>query len=273
MGKWTVDDIDWAAFDRSKVTPELISVVKAASLVEHNGKDYARYLYEVFPDDPEFKQAAETWALEEVQHGVALRKWAEMADPSFDFEKSFQMFTDGYKLPMNVETSVRGSRSGELVARCIVEIGTSSYYTAIGNFTDEPVLKAVCHEIAADEIRHYKLFHTHLERYLAKENIGFWQKLRIALGRIAESEDDELAYAFYASHYNGNDYDHELYKNRYMAHALAFYRKEHVRRMTRMLFKAVGVKPFKIVEKAATQVAWGVMQYKSNKLAEYRVAA
>jgi len=41
MGYWTLDDISWDRFDRSKVDPELLKVVKAASLVERNARDYA----------------------------------------------------------------------------------------------------------------------------------------------------------------------------------------------------------------------------------------
>jgi len=41
---WTLDDIAWDRFDRTKVDPELLRIVKAASLVEYNGADYAQYL-------------------------------------------------------------------------------------------------------------------------------------------------------------------------------------------------------------------------------------
>jgi enoyl-[acyl-carrier-protein] reductase (NADH) len=34
-------------------------------------------------------------------------------------------------LPLDVTDSVRGSRTSELIARCMVETGTSSYYTAL----------------------------------------------------------------------------------------------------------------------------------------------
>ena len=51
-------------------------------MVEHNGGDYATYLCNVFHDDPEFQDTANRWAQEEVQHGEALARWAELADPS-----------------------------------------------------------------------------------------------------------------------------------------------------------------------------------------------
>jgi len=185
MKGWTLEDIDWSRFEAAKVDPETVKVVKAASLVEHNGADYGTYLCNVFHDDPPFQQAARDWAREEIRHGLALRAWAERADPSFDFDAAFKTFTEGYRLPLDATSSVRGSRAGELVARCIVETGTSSWYTAIHDGTEEPVLREICRLIAADELRHYKLFYTHLKRYLDAEQLGRWQRLRVAATRLA----------------------------------------------------------------------------------------
>ncbi len=197
--RWRLDDIPWGRFERSKVDPELLKVVKAASLVESNAGDYATYLCNVFPDDAAFQAAVRIWAREEAQHGQALGRWAALADPSFDLEASLKRFIAGYRLPLDAAGSVRGSRAGELVARCVVEVGTSSYYSALGEATDEPVLKEICARIAADEFRHYKLFYTHLGRYLECEPMGRLARLLVAVGRIGESEDDELAFAYYAA--------------------------------------------------------------------------
>jgi rubrerythrin len=275
MAHWTLDDIPWGQFDPGKVKPELVSLVKAASMVEYNGQDYARYLCEVFADDAEFQQAAHLWAEEEIQHGRALRKWAELADPAFDFDKSFKMFTDGYKLPVGVAASVRGSRTGELIARCVVETGTSSYYTAIKDYSDEPVLRAICAKIAADEFRHYKLFYTHLNRYVEKEKISFWKRLAVASGRIAESEDDELAYAYFAAHQQGNAnavYDRKTCTNQYMSRACMLYRRPHIEQMTGMVFKAVGLKPRTRLNKLVDYAVWNGMRFKTRRLEKYRTA-
>lgn len=269
MAHWTLDDIPWHVFDASRAEPHVIPVIKAACMVEHNGYDYARYLNEVFHDDPEFQQASNDWAVEEVQHGQALRKWAELADPTFNFDESFKRFTDGYKLPLNVEASVRGSRSGELIARCVVESGTSSYYTAIKNWTNEPVLQLVCAKIAGDEFRHYKLFYEHLKRYLAKEHIGTFKRIRIALGRVAESEDDELAYAYYAANMPPSvAYDHERFKNAYMTAAYSFYQKPDVDKVTAMVLKAAGFRPGERTQKVINFVAWKAMRYQASKAAK-----
>ena len=185
MGYWTLDDIRWDKFDRSKVDPDLLKVAKAASLVERNARDYAAYLGSVFSDDPEVLRTIDEWAREEVQHGMALARWAKMADPTFDFDAAFKRFTDGFKIETWRTQSLRGSRSGELVSRCIVETGTSSYYSALRDAVQEPVLKEICRNIAADEFRHYKLFYSYLKRYLAAEKIGPLRRFFAAASRMA----------------------------------------------------------------------------------------
>src|SRR5262249_61370545 len=114
-----------------RVDPEIVKVVKAASRVEGKGGDYASYLCNVFHDDPEFQKVARDWGVEEMQHGAALGRWAELADPGFNFAQAFRRFTDGFKIDLSTSRSIRGSRSGELVARCIVETVTRSSYTAL----------------------------------------------------------------------------------------------------------------------------------------------
>src|SRR5580692_10183065 len=203
MGSWTLDDIPWQRFDATRVDPEIVRIVKAASLVEYNGAAYAGHLCRVFADDPAFQECARQWGEEEVQHGVALARWAALADPGFDFDSAFGRFQDGYRIDFDSVRSRRGSRAGEMIARCIVETGTSSYYTALREAASEPVLQEICRRIAADELRHYRLFYKNMRVCLERERLGRWSRLRIALGRLVESEDDELAYAYFAANEMG----------------------------------------------------------------------
>lgn len=243
MAHWTLDQIPWDRFDPTRVDSDIVKLVKAAALVEYNGGDYATYLRNVFHDDDVFCVVAADWAQEEVQHGAALARWAALADPAFDFDASFKRFTDGYKIALDVNASVRGSRAGELVARCIVETGTSSYYAALADSCDEPVLNAICRKIAADELRHYKLFYTHLRRYLEREKLGAWGRLRVSLGRITESEDDELAYAYYAANHAAEPYERKRFSEAYARRAYAYYQPPHIERGIAMVLKAAGLNP------------------------------
>src|SRR5579872_847469 len=159
---WTLDHIPWSRFDASRVNPALLAAVKAASLVEYNAPDYVKYLTTVYQNQAEsVRSDIARWGGEEVQHGLALGRWAELADPSFDFQKAFARFRKLYRAPHfeRAEGSVRGSRRGEMIARCGVESVTSSLYSALRDATDEPVLKEIAGRIAGDEFRHYRMFY------------------------------------------------------------------------------------------------------------------
>jgi hypothetical protein len=267
---WTLDDIPWHEFDPAKVDPELVKIIKAASLVEYNGGDYATYLCNVFSDDTEFRDAVIQWAGEEVQHGQVLGRWAALADPAFDFEASFARFTAGFRPPIEAQSSIRGSRAGELVARCVVEVGTSSYYSALSEAAQEPVLRAICKRIAADEFRHYSLFYRHLKRYLAKdERIGKMRRILVAFGRITESEDDELAYAYYAANFvDGQSYDRQKYSRAYAVRAFRYVRAKHVERGIAMTFKAAGLSPRGTLSRVASRGAYWVLQRRRRRFAK-----
>jgi hypothetical protein len=268
MGAWTLDDIPWHRFDPAKVDPDLVRIAKAASLVEHNGAAYAHHLCRIFADDPEFQETARRWGEEEVQHGVALARWAAIADPSFDFAVAFARFQEGFRVDFDSDRSRRGSRSGEMVARCVVEIGTSSYYSALRDAAEEPVLRDICRHIAADELRHYRLFYKNLDRCLAREGLGRWGRLRVALGRIAESEDDELAYAYYAANEADRPYDRRRYSRAYARLAFAVYRPQHVERGIAMLLKAAGLTPNGRLGLVLGRLAWQIMHFRAARLAK-----
>ncbi|MDB5412432.1 MAG: hypothetical protein JWR10_767 [Rubritepida sp.] len=269
MKHWTIEQVAWDRFDPSKVDPEVVPLVKAAAMVERNGDDYALYLKSVFREDPAFQQATDNWAIEEIQHGDALGRWAALADPEFDYMASFAKYRAGYTIDVKADASIRGSRTGELIARCMVETGTSSYYTALGEASDEPVLKEICRLIAADEYRHFKLFYDHMKRYLARENLSFAKRLRVALGRIGESEDDELAFAFHCSNdAPGVEYQHERCTAGYMGRAMGYYRYRHIERGMGMLFKSLGLNPRGRMSEVAARVGWRLLCWRRDRFRE-----
>lgn len=271
MKDWTLDDIAWDRFDASKVDPEILKIVKAAAMVERNGVDYGAYLSNVFADDQEFKALAPVWAQEEVVHGMALGRWARMADPSFDFDAAFETFTRSYRLPIESTKSVRGTRAGELMARCIVETGTSTFYTALRDSIDEPVLKQICAFIAADELRHYKLFYTHMRRYLAIEGLGRFGRLRVGVGRLSELEDDELACAYFAANAKpGEIYDRKRFTGEYMRRAYAVYKPGHLDRGVAMMLKAAGLPANGRLRVWLTRLGYGFIQ---RRVARFERAA
>jgi rubrerythrin len=269
--RWTLDQLPWHQFDPARVDANLLAVVKTAALVEANAADYVRYLQNIFPDDTAFRAAADQWGEEERQHGAALARWAELADPSWSFERALATFRAGFQLDLDATASVRGSLAGELIARQVVETGTSSFYSAIRDAAKEPVLKAVAGRIASDEYFHYRLFATHGARYLRAQPISVWQRLKIAVGRLNEAEDDELAYAYYAANRaddpGAEPYDMGFHGQAYWRQAMALYRRPHIETAVRMVLRAAALKPNGWLARAGTALFWVIVQLRTASLA------
>jgi len=272
-GGWSLDDVQWSKFDATKVNPSLLAAVKGAALVEYNAPDYVTYLKRVFKDSgAETLADLERWGEEEVQHGRALGRWAELADPAFDFQDAVARFRAGYKPPHfdSAETvSVRGSRRGEMIARCVVESGTSSYYSAIRDSTLEPVLKEIAARIAADEFRHYRLFFETLHRQ-DEPDLPFWKKLRVAVTRVSESDDDELSYAYYCGNVSRADEAKIPYRRAECARAYnraitTLYRRHHINKLVQMVAKACGARPQSAMTGFASALLWQALRLRAGR--------
>jgi hypothetical protein len=262
---WTLDDIDWSVLKPELVTAELLSAVKTAALVEANSADYVVYLNNVFKDDPEFCAVADRWGDEEIQHGEALGRWAELVDPSFNFKERLGHFRRLYQIPLGAQVSVRGSQAGELLARCVVESGTCSYYAALRDFAEDPVLRQICMLISRDESKHYRLFKLHAERY---QKLNLLKRIKIAIGRVAEASDDELGYAWHAATVRlediGVSYNREECAGTYNRIATSMYKKVHIDSAVHMIITAIGFKARGIASKVLSNVIWRVFQAKNK---------
>ena len=200
---WTLDDVRWDAFEPAAVDPTMLAAVKAAALVEYNAPDYVTYLEARVP-----RLRRRNPGLDRALGRGGKPAWPRAGPLGRDGRSQLQAGRSLCPLPQGLyagpfrrsrmPSSVRGSRRGEMIARCVVESGTSSYYSAIRDATEEPVLKEIAGRIAADEYRHYKLFYDTLHKQ-DEPDMRFWRKLWVAVGRVRESDDDELAYAYYCA--------------------------------------------------------------------------
>jgi hypothetical protein len=275
---WTLADVNWSRFDASKVNADLIAAVKAASLVEYNAPDYVDYLKRVYHGAPQSTLGTiEHWGGEEIQHGLALARWAALADPSFDFDAAFARFRALYR-PAHFErgnVSVRGSKRGEMIARCVVESGTSSFYSAIREATDEPVLKDLAARIAGDEYRHYRLFYDLLQAQ-TEPDLPVWRKVWVAIGRVTEAEDDELACAYYCANVSPADaqakpYRRQVYARAYNAKAMTLYRRHHIDKLVKMVALPAGIDPSGRLSGFASAFLWHVMRLRAGAPANGRL--
>ena len=277
---WTLDDVDWSRFEPAKVDADLLAAVKAASLVEYNAPDYVSYLKRVFKGAPDATiQRIEHWGEEEIQHGLALARWAELADPTFDFNRAFARFRTKYR-PAHfdgADVSIRGSRRGEMITRCVVESGTSSFYSAIRDASAEPVLKEVAGRIAADEFRHYRLFYDILQSD-PEPDLPRWRKLWVAVTRVRESDDDELACAYYcgnipSEHEHAMPYQRKTYARAYHAKAMTLYRRHHIDKLVKMVVKPTGFSASGPLSEFAGAALWRVLTARAAMIASANARA
>lgn len=261
---WTLEDIDWTLFDPQKVNPNILAIIKAGSVVEHNGSDYGKYLKNVFSGDAKFVDEIEVWSQEEIKHGKTLAAWIKLADPTFNFEERFATYVEGYPIAVNASESIRGSRASELLSRCMVEIGTSSFYTAVKEASDEPLLQKICARIAADELRHYKLFYTHFLRYQKNEKMSLFKKFKVAVSRLFENEDDELAFAYFTANKKPAPYNREKYTHEYGKTVYRLYQKTHVDRGMALFCKALQMNPQGLFHKIISWLAYTILSSKAK---------
>ena len=195
--RWTLDDIAWGAIQRAAIAheEELFYLVASASFIEITTDLYTRNLIEYFSDDEDASGwLGNHWEYEELQHGEALKRYVQTAWPDFDWEAAYRAFRAEYAECCKLEL-LEPTRSMEMAARCVVEMGTASYYTTLSRLSPDPVLSELTHHIREDEVRHYKYFYHYFLRYRDLEGAGRTRTLRALWHRLKmiDGEDGLIA--------------------------------------------------------------------------------
>jgi hypothetical protein len=214
---WRLEDIPWARLKREAVADNetLFYMVSTASLIESTTHLYSSNLAAHFTGDDEVEGwLREGWETEELQHGRALREYCRHAWPELDWDALYEAFLSDYGAHCKLE-NLLPLRSLELVSRCVVEMGTSCYYTALSQASADPVLEQVARHIYTDEIGHYKHFYKYFLRYREQEQVGRAQVLGALWHRLKMLEDEDTYIALkhvYAVRQPGRPYGQREYK-------------------------------------------------------------
>ena len=189
---WVMADIEWDHIDCERARDNLAAyyVVTAASFVETAADLYTANLVQHFPDPTAQHWLLNYWQPEEMQHGLALRTYVETVWPELDWQRGYNDFFAEYSKLCTME-ELESSRALEMVARCVVEAGTSSFYTTLQHSSDEPVLKSLAGLIRQDEVSHYNHFRHFFETYQQQEHIGRVDVVRSLYKRLAEVENED----------------------------------------------------------------------------------
>ena len=195
---WSIEQIPYHALAREQVRDDLqlFYVLASASFIEITSDLYARNLVEFLCDDGEVAAWLEQrWQSEELQHGVALKRYVQIAWPEFDWDGAYRSFFAEFRQFCAVD-QLAATPALEMAARCVVETGTASFYRMLAASTSEPVLRQIASVIAADEVRHYKHFYRYFTRFQESEHLGRGAVLRTLWSRIREIDAEDALFAF-----------------------------------------------------------------------------
>lgn len=212
---WTMADIEWSRIDhdRARNNPLTAYVVAAASFIETAADLYTTNLVKHFPDPRAQQWLLNFWQPEELQHGLALRTYVETVWPELDWEHAYSCFFDEYSQLCTVE-ELESSRALEMVARCVVETGTSSFYRTLQHCSDEPVLESLADLIRKDEVSHYNHFRHFFAEYQKLENISRAGIIRSLYRRLTEVETEDVYISLkhaWLMHHAGKSFDHRQF--------------------------------------------------------------
>jgi hypothetical protein len=222
--RWRLADINFDGIDRALIADDAMAfkIVLLASFIEIGSDLYADNLFAYFADDGEVSAwLRQSWQPEEVQHGNALRAYAVHVWPEVDWKLRFDEFFAAYSRTCTV-SELEPARALELAARCIVETGTSTFYSALHHYAREPVLKDLAARIFADEVRHYKHFYHHFCRYQQREQHSRWRIGRTLLKRLVETRTGDGYYAYRQLWDGGGSSDTTAFEADYRAFARSF---------------------------------------------------
>ena len=215
--RWTLDDIPWQSICPETLADQelLFYLVTTASFIETATDTYARNLIEYYSDDPEITAWLDQhWQHEELQHGRALKRYVQIAWPGFDWDRVYREFFAEFSANCKME-ALEHIRCLEMTSRCIVEMGTASYYTTLSRLSPEPVLSRIATLIREDEVRHYKYFYRYFLRYREREGLGRQPVLKAILRRLhmIDGEDSSIALKHaYAIRHPGAPFDNRVYR-------------------------------------------------------------
>lgn len=194
---WSVSQIDYGAIEVDRVRPDrtLFYLLTAASFIESGSDTYAGNLASYYARVPEAASwLSEHWEAEELQHGLALRRYVEHVWPEFDWERGYARFFDEYSQTCTID-NFEASHALEMAARCVVETGTAALYRALERAAPEPVLAGLARRIGNDEVRHYKYFFRYFNELNGHEGLGRRRVFGTLARRLLEikNEDAEIA--------------------------------------------------------------------------------
>jgi hypothetical protein len=265
---WSVNDLP---FERIEVSlcrgdTQLFLLLASASFVEITSHLYTDALVDYFrPDQEVTTWLREQWLTEEMQHGVALKRYVNSGWPEFDWDRSYRDFYREYSQCCR-RKQLGPTWAMEMASRCVVETGTATLYTMVHRMTSEPVLRTLVAYIKNDEINHYKRFYNYFVRFREQERTGRCAIARTLWNRIWEvdQEDGYLAFKHVFASYHPAQRFHENDYKTFCAYYRNLAKRYYPYEMAaKMLLRPLGLNP-RLGNIAVSLLSTGAKQFASR---------
>jgi hypothetical protein len=96
------------------------------------------------------------------------------------------------------------------------------------------------------------------------------ERCKIAYGRVAETDDDELAYAYYSANLSATTtsktYDRRSCARAYARRSVKYYDFKHVRSAAHMILTAADINPTSKLSRLGIWAGWKVIQRRQRQL-------
>ncbi len=216
--RWNYKDIDYSKANKEvKDIDFLFYLITSASFIEITSNIYAKNLIEFYKEHPQITRwLEEVWEPEEVQHGKALREYVKSVWSDFDWDGAYERFKGEY-IPLCTLDEFQPTKAKEMLARMVVETGTSTFYRALERFMEdkkEPVLKELSHNISKDEVYHYEKFYEAFEMFNEEEKLKRNDIIKVIYDRLKliDAEDAKIAFKAIYETRTGKPFKEELYE-------------------------------------------------------------
>jgi len=261
--RWHYEDIDYNLVNKEAIKniDFLFYLITSASFIEITSDVYEKNLAQFYKDNQTLVGWLENvWEPEELQHGKALKKFVNTVWPEFNWERAYERFKK-YYLPHCTLDEFQPTKAKEMLARMVVETGTSTFYKALENYSkdiDTPILAQIAHNISKDEVYHYEKFEEGYRFYNNEEKLGRDDIIKVIYDRLKEVDGEDGRLAFKAIWEEKSPYEDRYYEE-HKKRVSQFAKKYYPYNMAiKMLLKPLDLN--KTVEKVTVPMVRGALK-------------
>jgi hypothetical protein len=200
--KWDQTEIKYDLIKKDLIKDDVLVAtwLIIASFIETTAKYGLVELRNSYKSKPEIAGwVHHIWGPEEVHHGSSLMEYIDNVWPEYNIKKCYEEFDKEYLSIMGYH-EFDGNDLVGIFVHCLVEIGTTTFYSTLASKIDEPVLKSILLNSREDEIRHFKYFYKFLGEYTKNKKVSVFKFIIILFKIMIKHKNDSISIAHKYAH-------------------------------------------------------------------------